>query len=79
MIKLLSIILCLCTLLTRFVRLQHRICKAVETLEYFTSTEWEFTNENIFNIENEMNETDRKVNFTLLMYRYINNLEFFLI
>lgn len=44
-----------------FVRLQGRIAKAVETLEFFTSTEWEFSNENIYMIMNEMNEVDNKI------------------
>lgn len=44
-----------------FVRLQSRIKKAVETLEFFTSTEWEFTNDNVFKLINEMNEVDNKM------------------
>ncbi len=45
----------------RFVRLQSRIKKAVETLEFFTSTQWEFTNDNVYKLHNEMNEVDSKV------------------
>lgn len=38
------------------------MCKVVNTLEFFTTHEWVFTNENIIKIQQEMNETDRKVN-----------------
>jgi fatty acyl-CoA reductase len=48
---------------TLFVRLQSRIQKAVQTLEFFTSTEWEFTNDNFYAIMAEMNEVDNKVTF----------------
>lgn len=49
-----------------FVRLQSRIQKAVVTLEFFTSTQWEFTNDNVFKMISEMNEVDNKVeNFTV--------------
>ena len=44
----------------RFVRLQSKLQKGVETLEFFTSTQWEFTNDNIYGIINEMNEIDNK-------------------
>jgi len=44
-----------------FVRLQKRIGKAVETLEFFTSTQWEFTNDNIYKLISEMNEVDNKM------------------
>ncbi|RNA15898.1 fatty acyl- reductase 1-like [Brachionus plicatilis] len=44
-----------------FVRVQSKIKKAVETLEFFTSTEWEFTNDNIFFVSNEMNEVDKRI------------------
>jgi len=44
-----------------FVRLQGRIKKAVCTLEFFTSTQWEFTNDNIFKLAEEMNEVDNKI------------------
>lgn len=46
---------------TLFVRLQSRIQKAVETLEFFTSTQWEFTNDNSFKMISEMNEIDNKI------------------
>ncbi len=45
----------------RFVRLQSRIRKAVETLEFFTSNQWEFTNDNVHYLINEMNQTDNRV------------------
>lgn len=44
-----------------FVRLQGRIKKAVETLEFFTSCQWEFTNDNVHMLINEMNEVDNKM------------------
>lgn len=44
-----------------FVRLQSRIKKAVETLEFFTSTQWEFTNDNVYKLISEMNEVDNKM------------------
>lgn len=44
-----------------FVRLQSRIKKAVGTLEFFTSTQWEFTNDNIYKLTEEMNEVDNKI------------------
>lgn len=44
-----------------FVRLQGRIKKAVETLEFFTSTQWEFTNDNVYKLISEMNEVDNKM------------------
>ena len=50
------------TLFKRFIRIQSKIQKAVQTLEFFTSTEWEFTNDNIFRMISEMNEVDNKVN-----------------
>ena len=33
----------------------------METLEFFTSTEWEFTNDNFLALISEMNEVDRKL------------------
>lgn len=44
-----------------FVKIQSKIKRAVETLEFFTSTEWEFTNDNVYKVINEMNETDNKL------------------
>jgi len=44
-----------------FVKIQGRIKKAVETLEFFTSTQWEFTNDNVYKLINEMNEVDNKM------------------
>lgn len=45
-----------------FVRIQKKIKKAVEILEFFTTKQWEFTNDNIFMLLDELNETDTKVN-----------------
>lgn len=43
---------------TLFVKIQKKIQKAVKILEYFTTKQWEFTNDNIFMLMNELNETD---------------------
>jgi fatty acyl-CoA reductase len=43
-----------------FVRLQAKLARGVETLEFFTSTQWEFTNDNIWAIQAEMNGEDRR-------------------
>ena len=49
-----------------FVRLQKKIKKAVEVLEYFTTKQWEFTNDNFYMIMKELNETDNQIfNFDL--------------
>ncbi len=49
-----------------FVRLQKKIKKAVEVLEYFTTKQWEFTNDNFYMIMKELNETDNQMfNFDL--------------
>lgn len=47
-----------------FVRLQQKIKKAVVVLEYFTTKQWEFTNDNYLMIMNELNETDNKVSWS---------------
>lgn len=44
-----------------FVRIQKKISKAVEILEFFTTKQWEFTNDNIFMLLDELNETDTKL------------------
>jgi len=44
-----------------FVRLQKKIKKAVEILEYFTTKQWEFTNDNLFMLMKELNDIDNKV------------------
>ena len=42
-------------------KIQGKIKKAAEILEFFTMKEWNFSNENIYKLMNEMNETDNKV------------------
>ncbi|XP_035829281.1 fatty acyl-CoA reductase 1, partial [Aplysia californica] len=42
-----------------FVRMQDRLSKAVTTLEFFTSNEWRFHNDNIFMLMSKMTEEDR--------------------
>jgi alcohol-forming fatty acyl-CoA reductase len=44
-----------------FVRLQQKCKKAVEILEYFTTKQWEFTNDNLFMLMKELNETDTQI------------------
>ena len=44
-----------------FVRIQAKLRKAVETLEFFTSTEWHFSNANIFALIDEMSDVDNKM------------------
>jgi fatty acyl-CoA reductase len=43
-----------------FVRIQDRLAKAVATLEYFTSNEWHFHNDNIFMLLSKMSEEDKR-------------------
>ncbi|CAG5119961.1 unnamed protein product [Candidula unifasciata] len=43
-----------------FVRIQDRLSKAVTTLEYFTSNEWHFHNDNIFMLLSKMSEEDKR-------------------
>ena len=38
-----------------------KIRKAVEILEYFTTKQWEFTNDNAFMLMNEMSTEDNQV------------------
>jgi alcohol-forming fatty acyl-CoA reductase len=44
-----------------FLRIQRRISKAVSTLEFFTSKQWEFSNDNIYMLMKEMNDIDNKL------------------
>lgn len=46
---------------TRFVKLQHKISKSINALEYFTCRSWNFTNENLFNLAKAINVKDNKV------------------
>jgi hypothetical protein len=41
--------------------LQNKIKKAVQILEFFTTKQWEFTNDNIFMLMKEMNSKDNEV------------------
>lgn len=43
-----------------FVRIQDRLSKAVTTLEFFTSHEWHFSNDNIYMLLSKMNEDDKR-------------------
>ncbi|GFO50602.1 fatty acyl-coa reductase [Plakobranchus ocellatus] len=43
-----------------FVKIQDRLSKAVTTLEFFTSNEWTFHNDNIFLLLNRMSEEDKQ-------------------
>lgn len=42
-------------------RIQNKVKKAVESLEFFTSHQWEFTNDNLVMIMKQMNEYDARV------------------
>ncbi|KAK0049591.1 fatty acyl-CoA reductase 1 [Biomphalaria pfeifferi] len=42
-----------------FVKIQDRLSKAVTTLEFFTSNEWHFHNDNIFMLLGKMSEADK--------------------
>jgi len=44
----------------RFVRLQDRLWKAVEVLEYFTSREWHWTNDNLVELIDKLSPHDQK-------------------
>ncbi|XP_076471448.1 fatty acyl-CoA reductase 1-like [Babylonia areolata] len=43
-----------------FVRIQDKLWKAVNTLEYFTCNQWNFRNDNIFMLLNRLSSEDRK-------------------
>jgi hypothetical protein len=45
----------------RFVRLQRKMKKAVEILEFFTTNQWHFSNENVFSLMHQLNDTDTEV------------------
>ena len=42
-----------------FVRMQDRLSKATKTLEFFTSHEWNFQNDNLFALMSKMSEADK--------------------
>jgi fatty acyl-CoA reductase len=42
------------------IKLQKKIRKGVETLEFFTQQQWEFTNDNLCQLMSEMSATDLK-------------------
>jgi len=46
---------------TLFVKIQKKVKKAVKILEFFTNRQWEFTNDNISMLLNELSETDNKL------------------
>jgi hypothetical protein len=45
-----------------FVRIQHKITKSINALEFFTTREWEFTNDNLFSLKRQLSPADSKVN-----------------
>ena len=50
----------------RHVGIQNKVKLALRSVEYFNSNQWEFTNDNIFMLKNELNEKDLKLfNFDL--------------
>lgn len=42
------------------VKIQHKLAKAVECLEYFTTHQWRFTDDNVRNLLTHMSAKDRK-------------------
>jgi len=44
----------------KFVRIQNKLWKAVEVLEYFTSREWHWTNDNILFLKEQLNSSDQE-------------------
>ena len=57
-------------------KIQGKIKKAVEILEFFTMKEWNFTNENIYKLMNEMNETDNMVLHKFSIFKLIYSIDF---
>lgn len=52
------------------VKLQSKVEKAISVLEFFTTRQWEFTNDNIFLLMKEMNQYDKQVsNFNNLLFQ----------
>jgi fatty acyl-CoA reductase len=47
------------------VRLQNRISLGLEVLQYFTTREWHFQNENILRLEESLSEEDRLLSILL--------------
>ncbi|KAK3102487.1 hypothetical protein FSP39_011713 [Pinctada imbricata] len=43
-----------------FIKIQDRLRKAVGSLDFFTSNEWEFSNDNMYMLLNKMSSEDRK-------------------
>lgn len=43
-----------------FVRIQNKLWKAVEVLEYFTSREWHWTNDNMLFLKEQMDQSDQQ-------------------
>ncbi|XP_064634182.1 fatty acyl-CoA reductase 1-like [Lineus longissimus] len=44
-----------------FVRLYDRLSKSVRSLDYFTSNEWKFHNDNMFMLQDKLNHDDQKL------------------
>ncbi|KAL3842113.1 hypothetical protein ACJMK2_020165 [Sinanodonta woodiana] len=45
---------------TMYVRLQDKIQKSVRSLDYFTSRQWEFSNNNMLMLQSQLSEEDKK-------------------
>ncbi len=45
----------------RFVKIHERLRKAVSSLDFFTSNEWQFTNDNLYILLNKLTPEDKKV------------------
>lgn len=46
--------------LTRMVKVQHKLSKAVECLEYFTTHQWSFKDDNVRDLLTHMSQQDRE-------------------
>jgi fatty acyl-CoA reductase len=53
-----------------FVRIQKKITKSINALEFFTTREWEFTNDNLFMLRNQLNSTDCRVSSFFYDHRF---------
>ncbi|KAL1489440.1 hypothetical protein ABEB36_014334 [Hypothenemus hampei] len=60
----------------KMIKVQSKLCKAAACLEYFTTQEWEFDDENVRALSQTLNETDKKeFNFDVAKIDWDNYLE----
>lgn len=48
-------------LFLRMVKIQQRLSKAIKCLQFFTTSEWRFNNDNVQHLLSELTPVDRKV------------------